>query len=315
MPLSKNLYTVIGLSAILMWSTLVGLIRLISERIDPVTSVTLLYSLSTLILLILFKIPKLNKIPKQYLLLATLLFVSYELCFSFSITLANNSQQAIEVGVLNHLWPSLTILLMVVFKEIKFHALLILGLSSAFFGIIYIQTNGLNISFHQVMRNLIDNPLPYILALAAAFIWAFYCLLLKKMSNGENIIAFLFLMTSITLWIKSLFFSGFNFPPLDLTTWSYLIVAALFLGLGYAAWNIGMVYGNMNVLISSSYFIPVISAFFSALLFGISLKTSFWLGTFLVVFGSILCWISTSIHSFSLLKSQKRTGRRTLKLK
>lgn len=120
-----------------MWSTLVGLIRLISERIDPVTSVTLLYSLSTLILLILFKIPKLNKIPKQYLLLATLLFVSYELCFSFSITLANNSQQAIEVGVLNHLWPSLTILLMVVFKEIKFHALLILGLSSALFGIIY----------------------------------------------------------------------------------------------------------------------------------------------------------------------------------
>lgn len=314
MSLSKNLHTVIGLSALLMWSTLIGLIRLISERLDPMISITLLYSLSAVILLILFRIPNFKTINKKYLIIATLLFVTYELSFSFSITLAANAQQAIELGVINHLWPSLTILLMVVCKEIRFHTLLLVGLACAFFGIIYIQTDGLRIQPDQFLSNLIHHPLPYFLAFIAAFLWAIYCVLLKKMSNGSNIIAFLFLMTAITLWIKNLFFSGgFSFPTIALSTWLYLILASTLLGLGYAAWNIGIMHGNMNILISSSYFIPVISALFSAMLFGISLKTSFWFGTLLVVCGSIICWISTTSHSFAYFKHLKYSNNRKLK--
>lgn len=297
MTTSKNIATLIGFSAIIMWSALVGLIRVLSERIDPVTSVTLLYSLSTVILIVIFKIPNILKLPKKYLFYTTLLFVSYELCFSFSVTLSVNIQQAIEVSVLNHLWPSLTILFMVLFKEIKFQALLFVGLLLAGFGVFYIQTNGFSLSSAQLYRNLQLNPISYILAFSAAFLWAAYCIVLIKFGKQKNIIAYLFLMTTITLWIKTLFFTEFSFPTIDMQSWLILILAAAFLGLGYAAWNIGVIHGNINILVSSSYFIPVFSAFCSAMIFQIRLESSFWIGVFIVVCGSLICWASSRINS------------------
>lgn len=295
MTMSKNIATLIGFSAILMWSALVGLIRVLSERIDPVTSVTLLYSLSTIILIIIFKIPNIFKIPKKYLFFTTLLFVSYELCFSFSVTLSINIQQAIEVSVLNHLWPSLTILFMLFFKEIKFQVLLLPGLLLACFGVLYIQTNGFSLSSAQLYSNLKLNPISYVLAFSAAFLWAAYCIVLIKFGKQKNIIAYLFLMTTITLWIKTLFFTEFHFPSIDPQSWLILILAASCLGLGYAAWNIGVIHGNINILVSSSYFIPVLSAFCSAMIFQIRLESSFWIGVLIVVCGSLICWASSRV--------------------
>ena len=63
--MSKNLATLIGFSAILLWSTLVGLLKNLSSLLGADYAVTLMYSFSTLILLAIFKIPKLSKIPKN----------------------------------------------------------------------------------------------------------------------------------------------------------------------------------------------------------------------------------------------------------
>jgi hypothetical protein len=45
--MSKNLATLIGLSAILMWASLVGLMKQVSAAIGPELGVTFIYSLST----------------------------------------------------------------------------------------------------------------------------------------------------------------------------------------------------------------------------------------------------------------------------
>ena len=50
------LATLIGMSAIVIWSTLVGLIRLISDELDALTCLMLLYTISTIILCFIFDI-------------------------------------------------------------------------------------------------------------------------------------------------------------------------------------------------------------------------------------------------------------------
>jgi drug/metabolite transporter (DMT)-like permease len=41
----------------------------------------------------------------------------------------------------------------------------------------------------------------------------------------------------------------------------FLGFAAAAMGFGYAAWNVGILHGNVTLLAGASYFIPVLSAF------------------------------------------------------
>ncbi|MCP5934317.1 EamA family transporter, partial [Klebsiella pneumoniae] len=72
--MSKNLATLLGFSAILLWSSLVGLLKKLSSLLGADYAVTLMYSLSAVILLLIFRITNLRVIPKKYLICASLLF-------------------------------------------------------------------------------------------------------------------------------------------------------------------------------------------------------------------------------------------------
>ena len=74
---------------------------------------------------------------------------------------------------------------------------------------------------------------------------------------------------------------------------TYLVLAACAMGFGYAAWNVGILHGNVTVLAGASYFIPVFSAALAAMQLRTSLPLSFWQGAFMVCGGSILCWLAT----------------------
>lgn len=293
--MSKNLATLIGLSAILQWSSIVGLLKKISFSLGADLAVTLMYTLSTCILLIFFKIPNLKLISRQYLVFATLLFVIYEVCFSYAIALAQTAQQAIEVSVVNYLWPSLTVVMLILFKEIKFNPFVIVGLAISLGGIVVIQMGQGSFSWANIMQNIHSNPISYILAFIGASLWSLYCVITKKYSNDHNPISFFFVAISVVLWIKYLWSHDLaNLPSFDLITTSYLLIVSLVVALGYAAWNIGIIKGNITILVTLSYFSPVISTVMSMLILQTSLPTEFWYGVFLVTIGSFVCWISTN---------------------
>lgn len=293
--MSKNLATLIGLSAILQWSSIVGLLKKISFSLGADLAVTLMYTLSTCILLIFFKIPNLRLISRQYLVFATLLFVIYEVCFSYAIALAQTAQQAIEVSVVNYLWPSLTVVMLILFKEIKFNPFVIVGLAISLGGIVVIQMGQGSFSWANIMQNIHSNPISYILAFIGASLWSLYCVITKKYSNDHNPISFFFVAISVVLWIKYLWSHDLaNLPSFDLITTSYLLIVSLVVALGYAAWNIGIIKGNITILVTLSYFSPVISTVMSMLILQTSLPTEFWYGVFLVTIGSFVCWISTN---------------------
>ncbi len=118
-------------------------------------------------------------------------------------------------------------------------------------------------------------------------------MLTKKIGKGQNPISIFFLGVAITLWLK-LLFSKVSFPSLDLNTILSLIVASAAIGLGYAAWNIGIIHGNITMLVVASYFTPIISSLLAMLVLQTELSISFWQGTAMVTAGSLICWLSTN---------------------
>ena len=293
--MSKNLATLIGFSAILQWSTIVGLLSKVSAAIGPELAVAFMYSISAVILLFIFKIPHLSQIPRGYLVFATVLFVVYELCFSYAIALAQTAQQAIEISLVNYLWPGLTIAMLIIFKELKFNPWVIIGLLISLFGIMLIQSGNSNFNWQTVLHNIQRNPASYGLALMGAILWSVYCVVTRKYSHGHNPIALFFLVISIVLWTKMLISHGVpQLPDIDLHILLYMLLLSTVTALGYAAWNIGIIRGNITILVTLSYFSPIFSSLISMAILQTYLSVSFWHGALLVTAGSLLCWISTS---------------------
>src|SRR5690606_8340631 len=99
--------------------------------------------------------------------------------------------------------------------------------------------------------------------------------------SGKNAITWFFSATAAALWLKFMFT---NEPPMqfDLPVIWDLLLAGLAMGGGYALWNIGILRGNMVLLATLSYFVPVFSTFLSAQLLGLTLTATFWQGVVMV---------------------------------
>ena len=57
----------------------------------------------------------------------------------------------------------------------------------------------------QMYQNVVLNPISYGLAFLAAIIWAAYCSITVKMSQGKNVVTLFFALAALVLWIKYLF--------------------------------------------------------------------------------------------------------------
>lgn len=284
--------TLLGLLAILLWSSVVGLIRSVSEGLGPIGGAAMIYSVSAVFLLLALRMPNLRLFPRPYLLLGSLLFVSYEICLSLSLCYANTRLQAIEVGMINYLWPCFTVLMALVFNGQKAKWWLLPGLLLSLFGIGWIMSGEGGWSPAQMLENVRSNPLSYSLAFGGAVIWALYCNLTKKIAQGHNGVVLFITLTAVALWLKYAFSSesGMQFTlPVTLT----LLCAGMAMGAGYAAWNVGILRGNMTLLATASYFTPVLSAVFAALVLNTALTANFWQGVVMVTAGSLICWRAT----------------------
>lgn len=289
---SKRNATLIGLIAVLLWSSIVGLIRSVSESLGATGGAAMMYSVASVFLLISIGFPKIREFPKRYLVWGSLLFVSYELCLALSIGYSNTNQQAIEVGMVNYLWPALTMVAAILFNNQKSSWLVIPGFVIAILGIFWVLGGEQGLDFASMLANIKDNPLSYGLAFIGALIWAAYCTLTARIANGKNGVTLFFMLTALVLWVKYLVIGG---APMvfDLHAIIYLALAAAAMGFGYAAWNVGILHGNVTILAGASYFIPVFSAALAAIVLHTPLSMSFWQGAAMVCIGSVLCWFAT----------------------
>lgn len=289
---SKNTATLVGLIAILLWSSIVGLIRGVSESFGAVGGAAMIYTVASVLLLLTIGFPKVREFPRRYLLWGSLLFVAYELCLALSIGYANTSRQAIEVGMVNYLWPTFTMLAAIAFNKQKANLLIVPGSLISLLGICWVLGGDQGLDIAGMAANMKDNPLSYGLAFAGAVIWAAYCTVTARTAGGRNGITLFFMLVSAVLWAKYLGAGGGEMA-LSLRALITLAMAACAMGFGYAAWNVGILHGNVAILAGASYFIPVFSAALAAMLLQTPLSIAFWQGAFMVCGGSILCWLAT----------------------
>ncbi|MBM5397721.1 aromatic amino acid DMT transporter YddG [Vibrio parahaemolyticus] len=285
-------FTLYGCIAILSWSCLLGIARLVTESLGPVGGAAMLYSLSSIFLLIVVDIPKLSYFSSKYLIVGGAMFVCYEIFLALALGYSNSRAQAIEVSIVNYLWPALTVLFAVLGSNKKPNWLLYPAVTLAFIGVAWTVSGDNGLSPTQIISNVSSNPLVYFMAFTGAVIWAVYCNLTQRQQSKHNAITLFFIATAVSLWVKY----AFADEPTMTFSWSalgYLFASAALMAGGYGLWNIAIVGGNMVFLATLSYFTPIFSALFSSLILGVTLSNGFWQGVIMVTVGSLLCWLVT----------------------
>ncbi|KHS76932.1 aromatic amino acid exporter [Pectobacterium brasiliense] len=284
--------TLTGLLAIVLWSTSVGLIRSLTEALGPIGGAAMIYSTSTLCLLAFYGFPRIKTLPRVYLFAGGAMFVCYEIFLSLSIGLADSRMQAIEIGMINYLWPSLTVFFSLFINQQKSRFLLWPGLALSLGGIVWIMKGESDWTPELLWNNILANPLAYSLAFSAALTWALYCNITRRYGQGKSGVSLFFFVASLLLWVQYAF-SAEGAISLTLPSSLQLLFMGTSTALAYSVWNIGIQHGNLTLLATASYFTPVLSTLLAALWLNITPAISFWQGVVMVTAGSLLCWYAT----------------------
>lgn len=293
MPATLPRATLIGLSAILLWSTTIGLLRSVSEAFGPTGGAALIYSTTAVLLCLTRGVPNPRNMPGRYLLTGGVLFVGYEICLALAVGLARDRHQSLEMGMINYLWPCLTIVLAIPFNQQRFRLWLWPGLLLSLSGIIWVMKGANGNVTGQMVQNIASNPTAYLLAFIAAIAWALYNNITRRYARGSNGVTLFFMVTALALWLKFVLFTEYETLQFSVTAAAEVLFMGASTAVAYSAWNYGIQHGNLTLLATASYFTPVLSALLASLWLGLTPPISFWQGVAMITAGSLICWLAT----------------------
>lgn len=281
--------------AVVLWSGSVGLIRSVSEALGPAGGAAMVFSAAACLAALVLGLPRPKDFNRTYFWLGGALFVVYEICLALSLGWASNRAQALELGMINYLWPCLTILLAVLCGQQKASPLLWPGVVLSFAGIVWVMKGDGPWSADAFLRNMQDNPVAYGLAGCAAALWPAYTVLTRRFAEGKSAIPLFLMATAAGLWVK---YALGPEPALNLAVRGVLQVLVLggFMATAYSCWNHGIQRGNLTLLAVASYFTPILSVLLASLWLGVRPSAGFWQGVLMVTGGSLLCWRSTRLR-------------------
>jgi drug/metabolite transporter (DMT)-like permease len=288
--------TALGVVAILLWGSTVAFGRSLSAQLGPIHAAAAVYALCGALSLayLLWRPGRIREalgLPPKYLAFCGALFVLYVICFYLALGLATGPQQAIEVGIINYLWPAATVVLSVPLLGTRARWTLVPGAAVAVAGIVLATLPVHDWSARVFVDTLRANRAPYLLALVAALDWALYSNLSRRWAagGGANAVPVFMVVTAAVMGLLAWF------QPAVEARWSTRTILELgYLGifpttLGYAFWEIAMRRGNLVRVATISYFTPLISAVVAALYLRTVPGAGLWLGCALVVVGAWLC--------------------------
>lgn len=286
--------SLLGLLSILLWSTTIAFSRSLTEQLGTFTAAALIYGLAGVfgLLYAAFQpggMKSMRQLPPQYLLGCGTLFVIYIMALYLAIGMAANRAQVLTIGLINYLWPGLSLVFSVPILGRKARATLPIGIVIALAGVWLANTSGSHLSFQALSLDR-GALLPYGLALIAAISWGLYSNLSRRWGGEhEGGAVPLFLLASGLLLALMRLFTH------ETAHWSgpvgaELIYMALFPGmLAYVFWDIAVRKGDIILVESLSYLTPLLSTLFSTLVLNVSTGSTLWLGAGLVIAGALIC--------------------------
>jgi drug/metabolite transporter (DMT)-like permease len=288
-----------GFAAILLWSSSVALVRSLSEAVGSLTAAALVYGVSGILaagrcLLVPGAWGRAWRLPRKYLLGCGGLFVLYMPLFYLAVGTAGSRQQVLEVGLLNYLWPSLTILFSLVLLGRRATWLLLPGTGLALAGIILVLTQGAEVSWRSFAQHVAGSPAAYGMGAAAGVSWALYSALTRRWADGERGGGVDLFLPAAGLILIALSFCWGAWPAWS----SRAIVEAGLLGIityaAYGLWDAAMRRGNVALVAAGSYLTPLLSTLISSVYLGVAPTAGLWVGCGLLVAGSLLSWLSVA---------------------
>ncbi len=298
---SPGFATTLGVVAIVLWASTVAFGRSLSAQLGPLSAAAAVYVVSAVFSLCVLisrpaRVRGVLRLSPRYLVVCGTLFVVYAICLYLALGLASGSQQAIEVGTINYLWPAATVVLAVPILGQRARWTIVPGTCAALAGIILATMPPGQWSSGIFIDTLRTNGLPYVLALVAALDWALYSNLSRRWAGGAGAGAVPLFMVITALVMVPLAL----LQPVDEVRWSArLILELVYLGLfptalAYAFWEAAMRRGNLLLVANLSFFIPLMSAAIAAFYLHTAPRVELWLGCALVSAGAWICHSSLS---------------------
>jgi drug/metabolite transporter (DMT)-like permease len=259
------------------------------------------------------------------------LFIAYNLALYTAIQRAATHVETVHVVLLNYLWPALMLALMVPILKRRAGPALWPGLLLATVGACWAASQGTasqgGAPVHDQLQadatqgkehrrdagapqnqehrrdagatqwsaagaHLRANPLPYLLALAAALSWAVYSNLSRLWLSNARINAVPLFLAATGLALALMHIAGRGAWRLPDTPRQAAQLAYFTLGptlLAYVFWDIAMRRGDIVLVNIVSFFMPVLSTVISGIWLGVPLTADLWAASGLIVLGAIGC--------------------------
>jgi drug/metabolite transporter (DMT)-like permease len=252
-PLSQRTATLIGFSAVLLWS-LLAFFTAASGTMPPFQLTAITFGIGGLAGVALWTIRphaiRALRQPWQVWLLGVGGLFGYHFFYFTSL----RNAPPVEAGLINYFWP----LLIVVFsallpgEKLKLHH--IGGALLALAGAVLIVTGGQGFSFKA------EYAVGYGAALIGALTWSSYSVLSRRFAEvPSDAITGFCLVTALLSGICHLLLEQTVWPE---SIWQWAAIVALGLGpvgLAFYVWDIGIKRGDIQVLGAASYAAPLLS--------------------------------------------------------
>jgi drug/metabolite transporter (DMT)-like permease len=257
--MSSRAATLIGLTAILMWS-LLAVLTVATGKIPAFQLAAMTFAIGALVGSLTWMgrpgaIGALRQAPLAWIVGVGGLFGYHALYF-----LALRFAPPAEAGLLNYLWPLLIVLFSSLLPGERLAPHHIVGALLGLVGTVLLFAGG-------TLDSFATGQLPGLFAaFLAAFVWATYSVMSRRLKSvPTDAVAGFCLATALLSMLVHALIEDTIWPE---TTWQWLAVIALGVGpvgAAFYTWDVGMKRGDIRVIGAASYATPLLSTLFLVL--------------------------------------------------
>lgn len=299
---STTIGTLTGVLTLFIWSASAMLIYL-SGDVPPLQLAAIVNFLAASLYVIKWIIKREN--PMRFLVRANIsdliLLCSGLGFYSACYYVALKTAPVMEANFLNYLWPVLLVGFSAIVQKTPLKTWQILGLLTSFSGaaILLVFKTNQDLTFASGFQW--SHILGYGLAITAAIIWAGYSALTSKRKNHPDMMFFAFFFAAILSFFLHLYFEDTQMPSPN----QWIIICVMGSAtLSYALWDWSMKNGDVQIIASLSYFIPLFSTILLIFVTGGALALSSYIGGGLIIAGALLA----NLHRL-IPQSDRNAGR------
>ena len=272
--------TLIGFSAILMWS-LLAVLTVLTGHVPPFQLLAMTFAVGGV-----FGVARVAqqgalgalRQPLQVWALGVGGLFGYHALYFTALRLAPPA----EAGLLNYFWPLLIVLFSGLLPGERLPLKLVAGGLLGFAGtIVLFLGKGLTLA--------LDHTAGYAAAVCAAFVWAGYSVLSRRFANVPTATVAGFCIATAVLAALAHMLTETTVWPQDVTQWLAVVLLGVGpVGIAFYVWDVGVKRGDIRLLGVASYAAPILSTAFLVLAGFAEARASLALSALLISGGGLI---------------------------